>query len=391
MTGAAVQIAASAGDSVGEMLRKSVRDFCARHPGVARMRRLRGTEPGYDATVWRQMADAGWTGIALPETAGGLGLGLAEICIVAEELATDLAPEPFAPATLAALAIAAGDNPKLQDRLLPAIVSGALIACFAWQEEANIIDALNPATRFIALADGRLVLTGEKHFVTGAGGANGFAVTAATPAGPAIAWVQANANGVSRHATLAVDGSMLTRLTFDAVEIGAEDVIASAASTALLLPRLLDEAVVIASAELLGIMQAAVERTREYVGQRKQFGKPIGSFQVLQHRLVDLWMQRELVCACLEEAIAACGQPDAARRALFASAAKARASAAATHIGRQSIQLHGAIGYADEHDIGLFLKRAIVRSAWMGNAPVHRKRFAVLSGFVGAAGAAERR
>ena len=368
-----------ADDDICGMLRKSVQDFCARHSGVARTRKLRDIEPGFDPGVWQQMAEAGWTGMPLPEATGGLGLGLVEICVVAEELAADLAPEPFGPATVAALAIAGGDNAGLKQRLLPAIIAGELIASLAWQESANALDALHPKTR-LTNAGGRLVLTGEKHFVPGAAGAGGFAVTAAAADGTVLVWVEAGSGGLSREATPAVDGSMLSTLRFDGVEVADANIVASQATT--LLPRLLDEAAVIATAELLGIIRATFERTREYLGQRMQFGRPIGSFQVLQHRLVDLWMQREMVRACLEEAIAACGQADGMQRALAASAAKARAATAALHNGRQSIQLHGAIGYADEHDIGLYLKRAIVKSAWMGSAPVHRKRFARLSGYV---------
>jgi len=389
MMPAAAAVDIPADDDVGQMLRKSVQDFCARHPGVARMRKLRDTQPGLEPAVWREMAEAGWTGIALPEIAGGLGLGLDEICIVAEELAADLAPEPFAAATVAALAIAGGDNDRLKQELLPGIIAGELIASLAWQETHNTLDAFHPATRLTAATGGRLVLDGEKRVVPGAGAAAGFAVTAATADGVAIAWVDARAKGISSNASIAIDGSFLTDVRFDGVELGAGDIVASAAVAAALLRRLIDEAATIATAELLGIIRAALERTREYLGQRTQFGKPIGSFQALQHRLVDLWMQGELVRASLEEAIAACGEPDGKRRTLLVSAAKARASAAALTIGRQSIQLHGAIGYADEHDIGLYLKRAIVKSAWMGNAPVHRKRFARLSGLVPAETAGE--
>jgi alkylation response protein AidB-like acyl-CoA dehydrogenase len=382
MSAAATPIATPAtGDDVGEMLRQSVQDFCARHSGVVRTRRLRETEPGYDAAIWRQIAQAGWTGIGLPEANGGSGLALAEICIVAEELAADLAPEPFAAATIGALAISRGDNLQLRTRLLPAICSGELIASLAWQEAENTLDVLHPATRLVEAGGGGFLLHGEKRFVPAASSVGGFAVTAAAPSGPVLVWIAADARGVSNTSDLAVDGSRLHTLRFDGVDVDHADVIASASAARSLLRRLRDEAVVIASAELLGIVRAAFERTRTYVGQRTQFGKPIGSFQVLQHRLVDLWMQRELVRACLEEAIDVCGQLDEARRALSASAVKARASAAALHIGRQSIQLHGAIGYADEHDIGLYLKRAIVKSAWLGNAPVHRKRFARLSGY----------
>jgi alkylation response protein AidB-like acyl-CoA dehydrogenase len=367
-------------DDVGEMLRKSVQDFCARYPGPVRMRRLRETKPGHDKDIWRQMVDAGWMGIALPEESGGLGLGLAEICIVAEELAADLSPEPFAAVSIAGLAIAGGDNGPLVEKLLEATISGALLPAFAWQEKVGSLDMTEPQTRLAKGSDDRYRLTGAKRFVPAAGGAGGFAVTAMSQDGPAIVWVERGVEGMSLRAELNVDGSYLHAIEFDGAVIDDTAILASAGAAGLLLPRLLDQAAVIASAELLGIMRAAFDLTMEYVGQRKQFGKPIGSFQVLQHRLVDLWMQRELLRACLEEAIAAASRPDVLRRSLTASAVKARASAGALQNGRQSIQIHGAIGYADEHDIGLYLKRAIVKSAWLGNAPIHRQRYAALSG-----------
>lgn len=364
-------------DDIGVMLRKSVQDFCVQHPGVARTRRLRGTEPGYDPTIWREMADAGWTGIALPEAHGGLGLGLAELCVVAEELGASLSPEPFTAATVAALILAGGDNSSLQGMLLPAIASGELIPAFAWQEAPNSVDPLAIST--ILSADGdAFVLTGAKRFVPAANGAEGFAVTAVGANGPVVVWVPANANGLTIRPDLAFDGSMLSTIAFDGVRIAGNDMIASSAVAPVLLRRVLDEALVLASAELLGLLSVAFQRTRDYACQRVQFGKAIGSFQALQHRMVDLFIQQELTRACVEDAIAACASGDAGRRSICASAAKARASAAAVLIGRQSIQIHGAVGYADEHDIGLFLKRAVVRSAWLGTATVHRERFSAL-------------
>lgn len=368
-------------DGVGAMLRQSVQDFCARHQGVVRTRRLRDSEPGYDDGVWKAMAHAGWTGIALPETAGGLGLGLREICIVAEELAADLAPEPFGPATIAGLAIARGDNSELGETLLSGVAAGEIVPAFAWQEEAGTTDPANCETVISRSTSGGLVLSGRKAFVPAASGATGYVVTAKQAGELVLVWVAAGSAGTSLEAHLCVDGSWMHTLRFDDVQLGANAIVASPQAAAALLLRLIDEAAVIASAELLGIIRAAFDRTHAYLGQRNQFGKPIGSFQVLQHRLVDLWMQQELVSALLDEAIKACAgsDPDSIPRA--ASAAKAKAASTAVLVGRQSIQLHGAIGYADEHDIGLYLKRAIVKSAWVGGASVHRKRLARLFGY----------
>jgi len=132
---------------------------------------------------------------------------------------------------------------------------------------------------------------------------------------------------------------------------------------------------------LLGVMSRALELTLTYVGQREQFGRAIGSFQAIQHRLVDLFIQQELSRNTLARAVAVFDTThDPARRAAAVSAAKARASDAALLITRQAIQLHGGIGFTDECDIGLYMKRALVLAAWLGNAGVHRARFGQISG-----------
>ena len=140
--------------------------------------------------------------------------------------------------------------------------------------------------------------------------------------------------------------------------------------------RAVDEARLCAAAELTGVMSRTLELTLDYVKQREQFGQTLASFQVLQHRLVDLFILQELSRNTLAQAVAEFDStPDPRRRARVVSAAKARCSDAGMIITRQAIQLHGGIGFTDECDIGLFLKRALVLSAWLGNARVHRNRF----------------
>jgi alkylation response protein AidB-like acyl-CoA dehydrogenase len=145
------------------------------------------------------------------------------------------------------------------------------------------------------------------------------------------------------------------------------------------LSRALDYATVCASAELGGVMGRALEMSLDYLRTRVQFGKPIGSFQSLQHRAVDLHIQRELASAVLEDALSTIDRNGApGRRAVLASRAKARCTDAALKITREAIQLHGAIGFTDEYDAGLFLKRALVLAAWLGSASDHRRRYARL-------------
>jgi len=151
------------------------------------------------------------------------------------------------------------------------------------------------------------------------------------------------------------------------------------APAAAALERAVDEAAVMASAEMLGVMEAALQMALAYMRTRVQFGKPIGSFQALQHKAADLYVQQELVRAVLQDAVRELdGGADARDRARLASRCKARASDAGLRVTREVIQLHGAIGFTDEYDAGLYLKRALVLSAFLGNATAHRRRLAGL-------------
>ena len=175
--------------------------------------------------------------------------------------------------------------------------------------------------------------------------------------------------------------SRSARLNFAAVATSADSRVASAATARAALQLAVDHATLAASAELLGLMECALEMTLDYLRTRVQFGKPIGSYQALQHRAVDLYIQKELTRATLGAAVAAVEDPACAaeRRTAAASSAKARASQAALAICKEALQMHGAIGYTDEYDLGLYLNRALVLSAWLGNASAHRSRYAALA------------
>ena len=360
-------------DDVAEtrrLLGDSVAGFVAANPGPTRIRRLRGTRPGVDRTVWRAMAEAGWLGLRLPETRGGSGLGVGELATVLEGLGRGLAPEPVATALAPAVALLTRVPTSVAcERLLESIVGGALLPSLAWQERANDDTARPEATR---LEGGRLA--GRKLFVAAASAADGFLVTAATLAGPALCWVAAGAENLDVALDDAIDGGVTGTLVMSGTEA---EVIAAGSDLAAAVELALDEARLGVAAELIGVMSAGLDITLAFVRQRVQFGQAIGSFQALQHRLVDLWMQRELANASLRRAVAAFdGEPRG--RALAVAAAKARASDAALLIGRQGIQMHGGMGYTDACDIGLCLKRAVALSACLGNGTAQRRRYAAL-------------
>jgi alkylation response protein AidB-like acyl-CoA dehydrogenase len=332
------------------MLRDSAAAVVPTGGDLRRIRALRFQQPGFDPAIWRTMGDMGWLGLRVPEADGGSGLGMAELCALAEKLGSGLAPEPFVPGVMAATLL-----PR------PAVLDGSKIVLPAWQEAP---DTLTPGHETI-LADGKV--TGTKLFVPMAGGADAFLVCT----GAGMALVDAHAPGVTVELAATQDGGSFGTIRFE--NAAAEPIPGDPADA-------IEEAVLATAATLLGVMESCFALTLDYLRTRKQFGKPIGSFQALQHRAADLKLQIALSRASIESAAATLdsGASIQARR-VAVSRAKARAADAAMLVTRQSIQLHGGIGYTDEYDAGLYLRRVMVLANSFGSSRLHRARFAALS------------
>lgn len=362
----------------GELLRL-LRDAAAtfaKRAGIERSRALRATRPGIDAAVWKQMADQGWLGIVVPQEFGGPGLGFAEMAVVVEELAKTLSPEPVvASSVLSASLLIASDNDDLRHALLAKVAAG----------EATIGAAIGGRfagpTSVVAKASGKsVVLNGVANNVYPAASATDFIVAAKATHGVALYHVSANAAGLSVKDTLRVDGTFSGTLAFKDVEVEASSLVATGANAEAALQRAADAATIMTCAELYGGMQQVLDITLQYMRTRVQFGKPIGSFQALQHRAVDLWIQKELSMVALADAVRTLDNPKASADevSMAASRAKSRLGDAAHAIGRECIKLHGAIAFSDEYDIGLYLRRAMALNAWLGNPAEHRRRYGKL-------------
>jgi alkylation response protein AidB-like acyl-CoA dehydrogenase len=320
---------------------------------LKRVRGLRYHEPGFDRAVWRQMCELGWLGLRVAEEAGGSGLGMREYCALAEECGAGLLPEPLIPCSLAARVLA---GPEL-DRLL----AGDAIVIPAWQEQANSL-ALDGGT---VLRDGRV--SGHKRFVPMAAGADAFLVSA----NGGLALVKRDAPGVTLAIDRTQDGGHYGTLTLER---------APAQPVAGDLAEPIEEATLATAAYLLGVTERAFAMTLSYLKTRQQFGKPIGSFQALAHRAADLKIEVALTRASVEAAAATLDTSAAAPvRQAAVSRAKARASDAAMRVARQAIQMHGGIGYTDEYDVGLYLRKAMVLANLFGSAALHRARYAQLA------------
>lgn len=361
------------------MLAQSVGDFVKRGADLPRVRALAQTHGEFDRAQWRQLAELGWLGVLVPESCGGLGLGLAEAAIVAEGLGRALTPEPYtAVAVLAARVLEQSAGP-LRDELLTGLATGECVPVLAWQEEADDFGGLQVAATATSFEGGYRV-SGEKQFVIGAGAADGYLVTANAADGLQLLWVPRSAAGCTIGQLPLADGRSYGTVTLKDVVVPREQVLASGRVARAALDRALDHAAVTASAELVGILKRSNEMSLDYMKTRVQFGKPIGSFQALQHRAVDLYIQQELADAVLRDVIRQLDDaPDEQTRALSASRAKSRCADAALAITRAAIQFHGAIGFTEDCDVGLYVKRAMTVSAWLGNGRNHRARYARLS------------
>lgn len=327
-------------ESIG-MIRDSARGLLG--TDMARVRRLRFTEPGFDTALWRAMGEAGWIGLAVPEDAGGTGLGMAEMMALAEEMGRACAPEPLIGGALSAhLLVAAGET-----ELLARLLAGEAVVLTAWQDRAN---TLAPA----ASADG------ARSFVPMAAGATH--ILWPMPGG-ALNMLTRDQAEITTEATQ--DGGHLGTIRALGGTRIADDITAA-------LTEGLDRAALATAASLLGGMEAGFAMTLEFLRTRQQFGKIIGTFQALQHKAADAKMQIALTRAAVEQAAAAL---DAGAPSHAASRAKARASEAAMLVQQACVQLHGGIGYTDDYDVGLHMRRAMVLAPAFGGAALHRRRF----------------
>lgn len=352
------------------LLRDSVAAFVSAENPPAKLRVMRELPEGFDRLRWQQMAGFGWSCLDVPEDADGLGLGYAELAVMHEELGRGPMPEPVAAMALGAGAVVAGNSVELKDRWLPKLWSGEALATLAWQARMGSEDIAFTAA---ATKDGYR-LDGRAVFVPLAGIAELTVVAAKSAEGVALFALEGQPAGMSVTPRRAADYSMVGEIELAGVNVASAACIVDVRQGAALLDRLLDRARFAAAAELTGAMKGALDLTINYLRTREQFGRPIGSFQALQHQTVDLYMHMELSRGSVMGAMKAldAGAEDAS---LLVAAAKARCSDAAIRISGKTIHLHGAIGVTEEYALGLFLRRMHFLSAWLGNGNAMRRRY----------------
>lgn len=354
-----------------DMLRESAIAFAVKEKNLAKYRSQRNTLPGFDKAMINKIAELGWLGIMVPEEYDGLGLGIAEIAEVVRRLGGSLMAEPItATAVFGTQVLTRSSNEKIKRSLLPKIAMGEYHACPAFQSAQGGIEIDGAGLK---LANDKL--SGQRRYVAGAALADAFLVVAQDGERPVVCLVEKDAPGLSISYEWRNDGSCLGVLDLENVSAG--ELVCDEKCAPEALANAFDTACIVSSAEMLGIMETVLEMTLEYMRNRVQFDKPIGSFQALQHKTVDLYILKEISSGVLREALTAL-PADPKGRGQMASRVKSRCSDAVMRITRECIQLHGAIGVTYEYDLGLYVHRAMALSAWLGNGSVHRKRIRAL-------------
>jgi alkylation response protein AidB-like acyl-CoA dehydrogenase len=355
------------------MIRDQARGFLADAAKPADTRRWMATDLGYDEAVWARVAgELGWPGVPLAEEYGGLGLGLGETALLMEEMGAAVFCSPFlATVCLAGAAIRLGGNDAQKAEILPAIAAGEMTAA--------LVRAENAAIAYRGNGDS-YVLNGTSRFVVDGHSAD-LLVVAARPAdggsGISLFAVFGDSPGVVRKALPTLDQTRRqAEVTFTDVLVAADGLMGREGAAGPILSRVLDEGATALAAEQAGGARRCLELTVDYIKERVQFGRALGSFQAIKHRCADMMVRVESALAAARAAADAADAGDA-DFPMLASMAKATCSDAYFACAGEAIQLHGGVGFTWEYEPHLFFKRARASAEMLGNATYHRERIAV--------------
>lgn len=366
------------------MLRDTVASYLQDNYGFDTRQKLIKSETGWSPAVWHAFAEElGILGAPFAEDVGGLGGGPLENMIVMEEIGKQLVVEPYLGTVVIGGGFLKRSGASIASDVIAKIISGEVIIAFAYAEPQgryNLADLTTTAKK-----DGAsYVLNGKKAVVIGAPWATHLIVTARTGGsqrntlGVSVFLVDKAAAGITTRDYPTVDGQRASEVTFENVRVAAESMLGDENHGLALVERVVDEAIAAISAEAVGTMQRMHEQTLDYARQRKQFGAPLASFQVLQHRMVDMFMNLEQSISMTYMATLKLDE-SAEERAKAASAAKVQIGKACRFVGQNAIQIHGGMGMTDELAVGHYFKRATMIEGQFGSVDHHLRRYEGLS------------
>ncbi|HYZ31409.1 MAG TPA: acyl-CoA dehydrogenase family protein [Crenalkalicoccus sp.] len=373
------------------LLQDSVRRLLQDKYGFEQRKAYMASERGWSEEVWRSYAELGLLGLPFSEDEGGFGGGPEEILIVAEQIGRAIALEPWIPTVVVGGGfLRHGASPGQRAEWVPQVASGELRLAFAHTERQSRYDLHDVAATARRQGSG-YVLDGRKGMVWHGDSAGVIFATARTAGGQrdhrgvGVFAVPADAPGVSIRGFRTVDGQRAAEVDFAGVKLGPEAALGDPEDGMKLVDRVVDEAIAALAAEAVGAMDVAHALTVDYMKTRKQFDRPIGSFQALQHRAADMLVMLEQARSMAYFAALSAQEEDAAARRKAMASVKVQIGRSARFVGQQSIQLHGGIAMTMEYAVGHYFKRLTVNEASFGDADHWLRVLADQGGLVAAA------
>jgi alkylation response protein AidB-like acyl-CoA dehydrogenase len=362
-----------------ELLRKSAADFLSKECPMTYVRQMLDDERGYSDELWNKMAELGWMGLMYPEEFGGAGLTMVDLVVVLEEMGRVSLPEPFfSTVCLGGLVILDAGNSDQKKKLLPGLVAGKTKATLALLEEDARWDEKGVRLTAEKIGNG-YQLNGLKLFVPDAHVSDVLVCAARTAEGVTLLLVDRQHRGVNTRLLKTMDQTRkLCEVTFDKVQVGPEAVLGTPGKGWDSLARVIDRSKVALCAEMCGGAQKVLDMSVEYAKVREQFGRPIGSFQAIQHKCANMLVQVESAKSATYYAAWAVANA-VSEAPLAAAMAKAYCSDAYRQVTAEGIQIHGGIGFTWEHDLHLYFKRAKGSEVTFGDATWNRELVARLT------------
>ena len=363
-----------------KMIQQSVERFVQENYDLPKRVEISSKDPGYSKDYWDSMAELGWLGLPFNEEDGGFGGNQIDTLVIMEQFGKGLVLEPFlANIVLGGGAIQMGGSEELKKEILPSLIEGTKQITLAYAEQQSRFDLEDVATS-ARLEGNKYIINGQKSMVLNAESADHLVVVARTSGGQVdekgitLFLVDSNSNGLEKQNFPTVDGLRASEITLENVEVGTERMIGDIDKGFEILRAVSNNGILALCAEAVGAMEILYKDTVEYTQQREQFDHPLSDFQVLQHRMVDMFMEYEQCKSLLFRATMETIQdPEMAQKTIHAL--KHLIGKSGIFVGENAVQLHGGMGVTEELRIGHFFKRLLVIDSQFGNADFHLDKF----------------
>ena len=366
-----------------KMIQQSVERFVQENYDLSNRIKISSEDPGFSKEYWSSMAELGWLGLAFSEEDGGFGGNQIDTLVLMEQFGKGLVLEPFlANVVLGGGSIKRGASEEIKDSIIPSLIDGSLQITLAYAEEQSRFDIEDVATA-AREENGDFIINGKKSMVLNAESADKIVVVARTSGsqvdeeGISLFVVDADAEGIEKENFPTVDGLRASEIIFKDVKVESASLIGEKDKGFSILQAVVNDAILALAAEAVGAMEVLYKDTVEYTQQREQFDHPLSDFQVLQHRMVDMFMEYEQCKSLLFRATMETVQdPSLSQRTVHAL--KHLIGKSGIFVGESAVQLHGGMGVTEELRIGHFFKRLLVIDSQFGNADFHLDKFTSL-------------